>query len=247
MASQPPGRWPAETRAIRRVGAPLCRDVLASRGGKITLRRPRVRLHPDPGHCDCRDRAGGGPVPIQPLPGGTQFARTMPELGRQHRYMGAAPNPRTLTGRFGASSHVLRFPCGLSSGFPFAHPGSSPSFAVPWLPLVRRPPVRSLRPSLSGSVPLRVPFPLSNLYVSAAARRFCRRWSRAAGTKVTSSRRDPWPGSRRIRPQRRCSPGADRVARRGQPHHCLHLGSRDDPGSWRPGPRSFQRRARPGP
>jgi hypothetical protein len=178
MASQPPGRWPAETRAIRRVGAPLCRDVLASRGGKITLRRPRVRLHPDPGHCDYRDRAGGGPVPIQPLPGGTQFARTMPELGRQHRYMGAAPNPRTLTGRFGASSHVLRFPCGLSSGFPFAHPGSSPSFAVPWLPLVRRPPVRSLRPSLSGSVPLRVPFPLSSLHVSAAARRFCRRWSR---------------------------------------------------------------------
>jgi len=124
---------------------------------KITLRRPRAGLHLDPGHCDCRDRAGGGPVPIQPLPGGTQFAQTMLELGRQHRYMGAAPNPRTLTGRFGASSHVLRFPCGLSSGFPFAHPGSSPSSAVPWLPLVRRPPVRSLRPSLSGSVPRRFP------------------------------------------------------------------------------------------
>jgi hypothetical protein len=110
--------------------------------------------------------------------------------------MGAAPNPRILTGWFGASSHGLRFPRRAFLRFPVCPPGL--------FPFVRLPPVRSLRLALSGSVPsavavrfgspsvsLRVPFPLSNLHVSAAARRICRRWSRAAGTKVTSSRRDP--------------------------------------------------------
>ena len=93
-----------------------------------------------------------------------------PELSQQHRYIGAAPNPRTLTGRFGASSHVLRFPSGLSSGFPFAQLGSSPSSAFFRFPFVWRSPVPSLRPSLSGSVPLRFPsgfpFLFSNLYAS---------------------------------------------------------------------------------
>jgi hypothetical protein len=42
--------------------------------------------------------------------------------------------------------------------FPFVcPPGSSPSPAFFWLPVVRRSPVQSLRPSLSGSVPLRLP------------------------------------------------------------------------------------------
>ena len=166
--------------------------------------RPRLRLHLDPGHRDCRDRAGGGPLPIQPLLGDRQFAQTMPELGRQHRYMGAAPNPRILTGWFGASSHGLRFP---PVGFP---PVSRlPTRALPLrppssgFPFAWRSQVQSLRPSLSGSVPCRfpsgVPFPLSNLHVSAAARRTCGRWSRASATKVTSSRRDPglrWTSSR---------------------------------------------------
>ncbi len=194
--------------------------------GRQRYARARVRLHLDPGHCDCRDRAGGGPVPIQPLPGDTQFAQIMPELDRQHRYMGAAPNPRTLTGWSGASSHGLRLPVRAFLRFPVCPPGL--------FPFVRLPPV-SLRPALSGSVPsavavrfgspsvsLRVPFPLSNLHVSAAARRFCGRWSRAAGTKVTSSRRDPWLRSRRPA----CNadvPREDRVARRGgsagRPHH----------------------------
>ena len=48
-------------------------------------------------------------------------------------------------------------PSGLSSGFPFAHPGSSPSSAFLRFPFARRSPVRSLRPSLSGSVPRRFP------------------------------------------------------------------------------------------
>ena len=108
--------------------------------------------------------------------------------------MRAAPDPRTLTGWSGASPHVLRFPLRAFLRFPVCPPGSSPSSAVLWFPFVRRSPVRSLRPlpgSGSPSVSLRVPFPLSNLHLSAAARRFRRRWSRAAGTNATSSARPP--------------------------------------------------------
>jgi hypothetical protein len=113
-------------------------------------------------------------------------ARTLPAASQ----MRAAPRPRTLTGWSGASSHVLRFPRRAFLRFPVCPPGSSPSSAVLWFPFVRRSPVRSLRPlpgSGSPSVSLQVPFPLSNLHLSAAARRFRRRWSRAAGTNVTSS------------------------------------------------------------
>ena len=104
--------------------------------------------------------------------------------------MRAAPNPRTLTGWSGASSHVLRFPRRAFLRFPVCPPGSSPSSAFLWFPVVWRSPVRSLRPlpgSGSPSVSLRAPFPLSNLHNSAAARRFRRRRSRAAGSKVTSN------------------------------------------------------------
>jgi hypothetical protein len=101
--------------------------------------------------------------------------------------MRAAPNPRTLTGRFGASPDVLRFP--LRAFRPPAR----------FLPFARRP-VVSPRAASSGLFPSAVPawfrfpfgfppvpFPFGNLHVSAAARRFRRRWSRAAGTNVTSS------------------------------------------------------------
>ena len=113
--------------------------------------------------------------------------------------MRAAPNPRTLTGWFGASPHVLRFPLRAFLRFPVCPPGSSPSSAVLWFPFVRRSPVCSLRPLPRfrfPSVSLRVPFPLSNVHVSAAAGRFRRRWSRAAGTKVTSSAATTSLGSR---------------------------------------------------
>ena len=83
--------------------------------------------------------------------------------------------------------------------FPVCPPGSSPSSAFLWFPFVRRSPVCSFGRcpgSGSPSVSLRVPFPLSNLHVSAAAGRFRRRWSRAAGTKVTSSAATTSPGSR---------------------------------------------------
>jgi len=74
-----------------------------------------------------------------------------------------------------------------------------PSPAFPWFPFVRRSPVRSLRPlpgSGSPSVSLRAPFPLSNSHVNAAAGRFRRHRSRAAGTKVTSPAAATSPGSR---------------------------------------------------
>ena len=66
--------------------------------------------------------------------------------------MGAAPNPRTLTGRSGASSHGLRFPLRAFLRFPGCPPGSSPSSAFPWFPVVRRSPVRP-----SGRCPVPVP------------------------------------------------------------------------------------------
>ena len=121
------------------------------------------------------------------------FAGTLPAASQMH----AAPDPRARTGWSGASPHVLRYPCGLSSGFPFARRA---------LPL-RPPSPVSLRPAFSGSVPsaaarfrfsvgsLRVPF-LSNRHASVAAGRFPRRRSRAAGTKVTSPSATTSPGSR---------------------------------------------------
>jgi hypothetical protein len=183
--------------ALRRQRA-LRTEVPAGRAVRLqatSARRGRAR---------CRGCGGSAPgssacAGCQPLPGETQFAQTMPEPGRQRRHMGAAPNPRFLTGWFGASSRGLRFPVRAFLRFPVCPPGP--------FPVLRRAPV-SLRPADSGSVPsavavrsgsppvsLRVPFPSSNPHLSAAASRSCGRWSRAAGTKVTSSRRDPWLGS----------------------------------------------------
>ena len=113
--------------------------------------------------------------------------------------MGAAPNPRALTGRSGASSHVLRVPCGLSSGFPVARrvlPLRPPSSGFPSSGVLRFVPFGRCPVPVPPSVSLRVPFPLGNLHVSAAAARFRRRRSQAAGTKVTSSAATTSPGSR---------------------------------------------------
>jgi hypothetical protein len=116
-------------------------------------------------------------------------ARTPPAASQ----MRAAPDPRILTGWSGASPHVLRFPRGLSSGFPFARR------VLPFA----RPPLVSRRPAFSGSSPsavarVPVPFgvppgslPLSNLHDSAAKGRFRRRWSRASRAKVTSPAATP--------------------------------------------------------
>src|SRR6266704_4144355 len=113
--------------------------------------------------------------------------------------MRAAPNPRTLTGWSGASPHVLRFPVRAFLRFPVCPPGPSPSSAFLWFPSVRRSPVCFPSAVARFRFPFGVPpgpFPLSNLHGSAAAGRVRRRWSRAAGTKVTSSAATPSLGSR---------------------------------------------------
>ncbi len=98
---------------------------------------------------------------------------------------------------------------GLISRPPVSPAGFPPVSRLPagFFPFVRLP-LASLRPASSGSFPsavarfrfpsvsLRVPFPLGNLHASAAAGRFRRRRSRAAGTKVTSSAATTSPGSR---------------------------------------------------
>ena len=120
--------------------------------------------------------------------------------------------PGLSPGGLGPHHTVLRFPLRAFLRFPGCPPGSSPSSAFLWFPFVQRPPVRSLRPlpgSGSPSVSLRVPFPLSNLHVSAAAARFRRRWSRAAGTKVTSSAANTSPGSRDPPALQMAAPGHD--------------------------------------
>jgi hypothetical protein len=77
--------------------------------------------------------------------------------------MRAAPNPRAFTRVvWGLTSRPPGSPGGLSSGFPFARRGSSPSPAFGWFPFVRRSPVCTLRPSPgsgSPSVPSGFPSP----------------------------------------------------------------------------------------
>ena len=118
--------------------------------------------------------------------------------------MRAAPDPRILTGWSGASPHVLRFPPRAFLRFPVCPPGSPPSPAFLWFPVVRRSPVCPLRPLPGFRFPFGVPpgsLPLSNLHDSAAAGRFRRRWSRAARAKVTSPAATPRLGSRHAPPR----------------------------------------------
>ena len=187
---------PGRSRSERRVDLRLCKDVLASPRGKTTLRTGHDCVFTWPGTLRLSPPSWRRPV-AQPLPGDTQFAQTMPELGRQHRYMGAAPNPRILTGWFGASSHGFRFPVRAFLRFPVCPPGL--------FPFVRRPPV-----SLSSGVlrirtfgrrcpvpfPVGFPpvsFPFSNLHASARRGPIRRHWSHPARTNVT--RTSAIPGS----------------------------------------------------
>jgi hypothetical protein len=76
----------------------------------------------------------------------------------------------------------LRFP-----GCPPVLPLPPPSSGFPSSGVLRFVPFGRCPVPVPPSVSLRVPFPLGNLHVSAAAGRFRRRRSQAAGTKVTSS------------------------------------------------------------
>jgi len=129
---------------------------------------------------------------------------------------------------------------GLISRLPVSRPGFPPVSRLPTRALSLRPPSSGF-PSLGvlrfrpfgrrfpvrfPSDSLRVPFPLSNLHVSAAARRLCGHWSRAAGTKVTSSRRDP--GLRSCRSARNAPPP-------GRPSRSAGCCASRCCATWRPG------------
>jgi len=113
----------------------------------------------------------------------------LPGFCRRHRRCVRPRIPGFSPGGLGPHLTSSGSPCGLSSGFPFARRVLPPSPAFFWFPFVRRSPVRFLRPLPRFRFPFGVPpgsLPLSDLHVSAAAGRFRGRWSRAAGTKVTS-------------------------------------------------------------
>jgi hypothetical protein len=135
----------------------------------------------------CPLEAGGQLCAVRPdLPGLCQRPRRCmrPQIPDSHRVV------------WGLTARPPGSPRRAFLRFPVCPPGSSPSPAFLWFPFVRRSPVRSLRPlpgSGSPSVSLRGPFPLSDLHGSAAARRFRRPWSRAAGAKVTSNAAPPRP------------------------------------------------------
>jgi hypothetical protein len=162
-------------------------------------------------------RDGQAPVARQKAGGRLCAVRAgLPGLCHRHRRCVRPRIPGFSPGGLGPHLTSSGFPGGLSSGFPFARRVLPPSPAFLWFPFVRRSPVRSLRPlpgSGSPSVSLRAPFPLSNPHVNAAAGRFRRHWSRAAGTKVTSpaAPRPPLP-DRAIRPHCRwAAAGQDRM------------------------------------
>ena len=123
----------------------------------------------------------------------------LPGLCQRHRRCVRPQIPGLSPGGLGPHLTSSGFPPRAFLRFPVCPPGPSPSSAFFWFPFVRRSPVRSLRPLPGFRFPLGFPpgsLPLSNLHVSAAVRRFRRRWSRAAGTKVTSPAATTSPGSR---------------------------------------------------
>jgi hypothetical protein len=108
------------------------------RGGR---RRRAMRGHRGEAGAGCGSRSTGG---CRPRTGSTG-TWVRPQI------------PGFSPGGLGPHLTASGFPSGLSSGFPFAQPGSSPSSAFLRFPFAWRSPVRSLRPSLSGSVPRRFP------------------------------------------------------------------------------------------
>ena len=138
---------------------------------------------------------GSGAVARQEAGGRLCAVRAdLPGLRQRHRRCVRPRIPGFSPGGLGPHLTSLRFPPRAFLRFPVCPPGSPPSPAFLWFPVVRRSPVRPLRPLPGFRFPLRCPsgFPsLSNLHDSAAAGRFRRRWSRAARAKVTSPAATP--------------------------------------------------------
>ena len=189
------GRCGPKSRPARPFGS---RRYPQGRAGRATADAAAVSKEPgrasspalaEPGRR--RDRVDG------PLPA----ARWTKQPGKGHR-RGGAPLSRTRPAApvhgcgpesppgGSAPSTTSGAPPRRAFRFPVCPPGLFPFVRL--VPVSRRPAflqAPSLRPSLSGSVPVGFPqvsLPLSNLHVSAAARRICGCWSRAGATKVTS-------------------------------------------------------------
>ena len=212
---------PGRSRSERRVDLRLCKDVLASPRGKTTLRTGHDCVFTWPGTLRLSRPSSRRPV---------AYPATARRYAVRSGHAGTRPTaPVDGCGPKSPDSH--RVVWGLISRLPVSRPGFPPVSRLPTRALPRRPPSSGF-PSLGvlrfrpfgrrfpvrfPSDSLRVPFPLSNLHVSAAARRFCGRWSRAAGTKVTSSRRDPW--LRSCRPARNADIPRERIGgtHRGSP------------------------------
>ena len=109
---------------------------------------------------------------------------------RRHRRCVRPQIPGLSPVVWGLTSRPPVSPCGLSSGFPFARrvlPLRPPSSGFPSSGVLRFVPFGRCPGSGSPFGFPQVPFSSSNLHVSAAARRFRRRWSRTAGTNAISS------------------------------------------------------------
>ena len=190
-----------------------------------------------PGHCDCRDRAGGG----------RRASSCRLAVGSSFR---SCRNPAGSTGTWvrpqipGLSPGGLgphRTACGSRAGFP---PVSRlPARGLPLrLPSSGFPSSGVLRFGPFGRCcPVRFPFslPPDSLSLEQPSRYRSRQ---AVPRALVPRSRDQ---GHQFQP-RKGAPDSGSGRRRRARHAPLHLRSRDDQGSWRPGPGSFQRRARPG-
>ena len=125
----------------------------------------------------------------------------LPGLRQRHRKCVRPRIPGFSPGGLGPHLASSGFPCGLSSGFPFARrvlPLRPPSS---WFPFVRRSPVRSLRPLPGFGFPFGVPpvsLPLGNFHDSAAGGAVPQALVPGGkGQGHQSCRCGPLPGSRR--------------------------------------------------
>ncbi len=142
--------------------------------------------------------------PLKSLPPGRQNGRSRARLSRaqgdlphhqRHRKCVRPQFPGLSPGGLGPHLTSSGFPLQAFLRFPVCPPGPPlrpPSSGFPSSGFLRFVPFGRC----PGSGPPPGSLPLSNLHVSAAVRRLRRRWSQAAGTKVTSPAATTSPGSR---------------------------------------------------
>ena len=172
-------------------------DCRVNRGLRSADRRGR-RLSRSRGVQRLRRAADSRPLPARKLlDDNAQFAQTCRDSATG---IADACGPRSPGSHRVVWGLTARPPVPLRASlrFPVCPPGSPPSPAVPGFPssgVLRFGPFGRCPVPVLRRFPSRFPS-LSNLHLSAAAGRFRRRRSRAAGTKVTSPAATTSPGSR---------------------------------------------------